>query len=150
MVEALYSKQIQLDMESAETILRTAHFLGLDCVTAAAEAYVAKHFIPIAPVQASPTLPPAQYRHGIVLPCLVITQAWQMSCNACNLTSLLCRCSAVQCSEGTHSRCRRSGCIVIAPALTVLPAQLTQLRLPFLEAEAADAYIRQTPCRAAS
>ena len=52
-VEALYSKQLQLDMQSAEAMLRTAHFLDLGCIQTAAELYLAKHFVPIAPVEVS-------------------------------------------------------------------------------------------------
>ena len=50
-IEALYSKQLRLDMQSAEAILRTAHYLDLSCVQASAELFIARHFIPIAPVE---------------------------------------------------------------------------------------------------
>ena len=50
-VQALYSKQLKLDMESAEPILRAAHLLDLRCIIAAAELYIAEHFIPAAAVE---------------------------------------------------------------------------------------------------
>ena len=66
-IRALYSKQLQLNMDSAEPILRAAHLMDIRCIVSAAEVYIAKHFIPIAPVEVHPS-PLQAPLHAAALP----------------------------------------------------------------------------------